>query len=200
MKWTAADLARIGRDVNGNLIGSTTPAPSKPGKTNYVHEVALAVEEKYGLNDMSEDTFVVFIPGHVPSSKNSKQAFVEARTEEDYVDGKFVQKQKFIPRITDNEQTKRYRQESKQHWIENQPGFLQAIAGKPKPYRLEFHFVRKTRHKWDFGNICQILLDMMQEYAWVDNDDTTTVLPYPPESAPFFSYDKLNPGVYIRVL
>lgn len=74
------------------------------------------------------------------------------------------------------------------------------IATKPKPYIVEFHIVRKSKHKWDFHNAVQVLCDLMIEYGYVDDDNTDEMFPVPLEkNKVLYSYDKDNPGVFVSI-
>ena len=70
-----------------------------------------------------------------------------------------------------------------------------------KPYKVGFHFVRGTRHKFDFNNANQIIADLMVAHDFIEDDDMDNFVPYPLEiEGRVYSYDKENPGVYISIL
>lgn len=69
------------------------------------------------------------------------------------------------------------------------------------PIKLGLHFVRKTKRSWDFHNICQILFDIFTTLEVIPDDDVNHVLPFPLLlDGKWYSLDKDNPGVYIKVL
>jgi hypothetical protein len=134
--------------------------------------------EKIQLLDGDE---YIFIPYNTPSSKNSKQWT-----------GKFL-----IPSKT----VKEYTKNTKNDWLNNKDLFLSLLEGKEKPYCVAFHFVRKSKHKFDFINACQIVQDLMVEYKWLDDDNMDEMIPavlFMDNNA--YTYDKTNPGVYIKVV
>ena len=111
----------------------------------------------------------IFIPKNVPSSKNSKQLFKNSRTGRTF--------------ITESEACKKYRKATKVIWQLHKRNFLKLIEGKKKPYFIEFTFVRETKAKWDFHNMVQLPLDLMQEYGWIEDDDIHNAIPVPPRGS-----------------
>jgi hypothetical protein len=81
------------------------------------------------------------------------------------------------------------------------------------PLRIGFHFVRNSRHKFDFHNAVHILSDLMAAYGFIHDDSCDYFVPYPvplssirdgmfhlcAEEAGCYTYDKENPGVYIMI-
>jgi Holliday junction resolvase RusA-like endonuclease len=125
---------------------------------------------------------LIFIPGAVPSSKNSRML---TRS------GLFIA----------SKATQKYRKITAPLWLIHKPEFKAMLAGKPKPIIIGFHFVRKTRNKWDFINPAQTIQDEMTKAGWIDDDNVDEVLPVPLSiNGSFWSYDKTNPGVYITVM
>ena len=69
------------------------------------------------------------------------------------------------------------------------------------PLQLGLHFVRGSKHKWDFHNPCHILLDLMTAFDIIPDDNVDYVLPFPLEiNGSYWSYNKETPGVYIKIL
>lgn len=123
---------------------------------------------------MKEDS--IFIPFNTPSSKNGRR----------YVRGRSI----------GSPSTEKYYKLSRQYWIDNKQAFKQLLKGKTKPYLIEFRFVRGSRRRFDYINPLQTCQDLMVKYGWLDDDNSEELLP---SFAPY-SYDKDNPGVYIKVL
>lgn len=117
-----------------------------------------------------------FIPGNVPSSKNSRQWT-----------GKF-----FIASKT----TQKYRKDSEQHWIAARDSFLESVKDLPKPYHIAFEFIRGSKHKFDYINPLQTVQDEMVKYGWIEDDNADILLPM---VLPY-KYDKEKPGVIIHVI
>ena len=63
------------------------------------------------------------------------------------------------------------------------------------------HFVRKTHHRWDFNNATQVVQDLMSDYEWLEDDNTDIMYPVPfIIDGVYYTYDKKQPGVYIKVI
>lgn len=126
---------------------------------------------------------MIFIPYNVPSSKNNRRNFrgisLYSKVAENYV------------KIT------------KAMFLDNKQQFLSMLEGKSKPYIIGFHFIRQSKHQFDFTNAVEILADLMQKYEWLENDNMDNAIFVPIESVveqgKYYSYDKNNPGVYIKV-
>lgn len=127
-------------------------------------------------------TKAIFIPGNVPSSKNSRSLAI--------VNGK--------PKSFESKLCREYRKQNGGLFMDLHKKFSQSLIGKSKPYRIEFLFARKTKQRFDHHNAVQLLLDMMSEYGWIVDDNADEALAVPPIK-PYF-IDKNNPGVYITVL
>lgn len=118
----------------------------------------------------------IFIPGNVPSSKNSR-----------VWTGKF-----FIA----SKQTTKWRKETENDWINNKESFLKSLENKEKPYKISFKFVRESKHKFDYVNPLQTIQDEMVKHGWLEDDNSDEILPvFEP-----YSYSKDKPGVYITIL
>ena len=117
-----------------------------------------------------------FIPFNTPSSKNSKQWT-----------GKF---------LTSSKNTHLWRKLTEPHWVKFKSEFLKELENLPKPYNIEFTFVRKSKHKFDYVNPLQTVLDEMVKHGWLADDNCDEVKPFFGD----YIYNKENPGVYIEIL
>ena len=124
---------------------------------------------------------MIFIKGNTPSSKNSKQ-FVTLKN------GKTM--------LLNSKTVQNYIKKSKVDWIKNKTEFLKMLENKEKPYRVELYFIRDTRKRFDYINAAQIIFDLMQEYEYIEDDDSTNVTPV----FKGFEVDKARAGVEIRVI
>lgn len=124
---------------------------------------------------------MIFITGNTPSSKNSKQ-FVTLKS------GKTL--------LINSKTVQKYIKESKVDWIKNKTEFLKMLKDKEKPYKIELYFIRDSRRRFDYINAAQIIFDLMQEYGYIDDDDSTNIIPI----FKGFEVDKVRAGVMIRVL
>ena len=125
----------------------------------------------------------IFIPSNVASSKNSKNIFKNKHT------GKMF--------ISSSDLTKEYILRTELHWVLNRPKFLKLISGMDKPLHIEFQFVRASKRRFDFVNLLQLPLDCMVKYEWIDDDDTTNIVPV---INPKVLYSKDSPGLFIKHL
>lgn len=125
----------------------------------------------------------IFIKGNVPSLKNSKQIFKNSKTGKSF--------------ITSSELCKKYVESTDIHWRVFKLKFLDMIKDKEKPYRIQFFFIRDQHKAFDYVNISQMCLDLMQTHGWLKNDDNLNVIP---NFDCGYGYDPKMAGVIIRVL
>lgn len=132
----------------------------------------------------------IFIPTNTPSLKNSKvwtgRRLIPSKTVREYI------------------------KSSAKDYESNKKIWDRLIKDQDKPYKVGFHFIRKSRHKFDFINACQIVQDLMVEHKWIDDDNMDELIPFcvlhrSTEDPDFsivsgYTYDKDNPGVLITVL
>ena len=121
-----------------------------------------------------------FIPGNVPSSKNSK-----------VWTGKFMVWSKAA---------QKYRRNTKKDWlihkIEFRKEVIKAVSGNKYPLKVSFKFIRGSKHKFDYVNPAQTILDIMVDSGWISDDNADMILPvFEP-----YEYNKENPGVIIKIL
>jgi len=116
-----------------------------------------------------------FIPGNVPSSKNSRQWT-----------GKY-----FIA----SKSTQLYRKDTEKYWTDYKESFLEAISGIKPPYVIMFEFIRGTKHKFDYVNPLQTIQDEMVKHGWIEDDNADILIPILIK----YKYDKNNPGVRIYI-
>ena len=129
---------------------------------------------------------MIFIAGNTPSSKNSKRIIT--------ITNKKTGKK--TTRLINSEVTEKYIKTSKTDWILNKRNFLKMLENKEKPYKIELFFIRDSRRRFDYINAAQIIFDLMQEYGYIEDDDSTNVIPV----FSGFKVDKARAGVEIRVL
>ncbi len=116
-----------------------------------------------------------FIPGNVPSSKNSKQWT-----------GRFLVMSKTM---------KTYVKNTADFWALYAADFREKTKDLPKPLRVEFQFVRDSRRKFDYINPAQSVQDLMVEYGWIDDDNCDEIVPvFEP-----YKYDPSGSGVFISI-
>ena len=126
---------------------------------------------------------MLFIEGNFPSFKNSKQ----------------MTKQGFLIM---SKTVRNYLKEYEYQWKdeENKKIFLEMLHGLEKPYKIAIHFVRGTKHKYDWVNMVQGVQDLMVKHNWIEDDNTDIMYPSLLEiEGSYSSYSKETPGVYISV-
>jgi len=118
----------------------------------------------------------IFIPGNVPSSKNSKQWT-----------GKY---------LVSSKSTAKYVKASVLYWQKYQKRFLKMIEGKEKPYKIGLYFIRDSHRRFDLINAAQLPCDLMVKNEWIDDDNASEIIPV------FlgFEVDKINAGIIITIL
>lgn len=123
---------------------------------------------------VDENTF--WIEGEVPSSKNNKRWT-----------GKILISSKF---------TMKWRNNTSVFFLQEKERFRKRIESLSAPLYIEITFVRRTKARFDYINMCQAVFDAMVSHGWIEDDDANNVKPY------FGDYiqNKKSPGVYIKVL
>lgn len=136
---------------------------------------------------MTTTPVTFYIPGNVPSSKNSKIATRH---------GVFISKQ-----------TREWVRKTRNWFVYYRKDFLAALEGKEKPYRIGFKFVRDSRRTFDYLNPMQTVQDMMTggfkekkteetlSRTWLEDDNADIILPIPEP----YEFKKNDGGVYIIV-
>ena len=124
---------------------------------------------------------MIFIAGNTPSSKNSKQFITLKNGKKLLLNSKIVRK---------------YIDKSEIDWRFNKTEFFKMLKGKNKPYKIELYFIRDSKRKFDYINAAQIVFDLMQEYGYIEDDDSTNIIPV----FKGFEVDKSRAGVEIEVL
>lgn len=130
--------------------------------TGKIYAQALGLNTPVSPGPLTTSQF--FIPFNAVSKKNSKQA---QTTKTGHT------------RVISSEAYLDYAKLSSDHWTAQRATFSNLVSGLPRPIRLSMKFIRSTRGKFDFGNMCQGPLDLMQEHGWIPDDDMENVLCYP---------------------
>lgn len=126
---------------------------------------------------------VIFIRANTASSKNGRVFSIKHK------------------KSFDSKQTREYKLASKQDYVDFEYVFKQMVEGHTKPYFIGFHFVRKSKHKYDFINPCQTVQDLMVQYGWIEDDNTTIMYPVPFKiDGRYETYNKDEPGVYVTIM
>lgn len=160
------------------------------GNTGMVSkDVRIEEDQNAGLDLINRR---IFIPGEVPSLKNSKVLYLKNKNTKDGGTRK-------IPAITSSNFVKKYKAESCWYYKLFAQNFRAMLKDKPKPYIIEFQFVREYHDIWDFANMVQMPQDMMVDFKWIEDDNVNVILPMPNVVEPYL-INPLRPGVWIKVL
>lgn len=138
----------------------------------------------------------VFLQGNVPSLKNSRvktsKGVFHSATVRRYLQQIGVKSYNVKKAEYEN-----YKSSDRPNQFEVLKDFF---SGVTYPCKMGFHFVRKSRHKFDFHNAVQILTDLMVAHGFLEDDDMDHFIPFPVErDGKWYTYDKENPGVYITI-
>lgn len=72
---------------------------------------------------------------------------------------------------------------------------------RTKPIILHIHFIRGSKHRFDFINICQIILDLLVAHDFIEDDNMDYLIPFPMFiDNKWYSYDKTEPGVILKII
>ena len=142
---------------------------------------------------------LIFIPGNVPSSKNSrintKHGSFASKTVKTYLNSLGIQSYSSSKKLV-----KGY--VNKPNLIENlREDFLKQTSGKQLPLEIGFHFVRDSRRKFDFHNIVQVVLDLLTASDFIIDDNMDCVIPFALKiENKFYSVNKEQSGVWIKII
>ena len=139
----------------------------------------------------------LFIEGNVPSLKNSKiktsRGVFSSKTVQNYLRSLGIQHYSARRKVV----VKYARKDNE--FLKCADYFNKYLV--EKPYEVGFHFIRGSKHRFDFNNASQILADLMTAHDFIEDDDMDNFLPYPMKiNGNAYSYDKENPGVLIKIL
>ena len=141
---------------------------------------------------------LIFVPFNTPSLKNSK-----IKTSRGIFSSKTVKKYLSLLGIQRYSSSKKevigyVKRENIFELLREQ--FEKALEGKKEPFDIGFHFVRNTKHNFDFNNATQIIADLLVAHNIIEDDNMKYFLPYPLKiDGNAYSIDKENPGVYIKI-
>lgn len=141
---------------------------------------------------------LIFIPFNVPSLKNSKiktsRGIFPSKTVKNYLTDLGIQRYSASRKEVVGYKTKPNKFE------ELREIFNKALEGKEPPIEIGFHFVRKTKHKFDFNNANQIIADLLTAHGIIEDDNMDCFIPYAFKmNDKFYTIDKENPGVYLQI-
>lgn len=141
--------------------------------------------------------FKVFIPGNVPSLKNSKikttRGIFPSKAVKNYLRSFGIKRYS----VRDKEVECYSRSENLFYPIFRK---LPKLHEKDYPILIGFHFIRKTHADFDFNNATQIIQDLLVAHNIIADDSMRFVIPYPLKiDDKYYSIDKHNPGVILLI-
>ena len=154
---------------------------------------------------------MIWIPGSVPSLKNSKvktnRGIFSSPTVNKYLRSIGIQSFSSKHKIV-----KGYVDKSRPNQIELiREQFEQMKVGKENPIFIGYHQVRKTKALFDFNNSVEIIQDLLTAHDLIEDDNVQFVFPIPMSitgelptlqnlrTKQWYSVDKENPGVWLKV-
>lgn len=153
---------------------------------------------------------MIFIPGNVPSLKNSKvktsRGIFSSKTVNKYIRALGIQSFSSSKKIV-----KGYVDPNKPNLFEAlRPQFEAMKKGKADPLIIGYHQVRNSKRLFDFSNSVEIIQDLMTAHGFIEDDNVKYVIPVPMNrkgelpnihnlNDEWYSVDKENPGVYIKI-
>jgi hypothetical protein len=146
---------------------------------------------------------MVFVNGSIPSSKNSKVATSKGVFHSKTV-GKFLREQGIQHYSVSKKQITYYKTRPCVFPVKELKDLISGsskIGSEGGPIKIGVHFIRQTKAKFDFHNICQILFDLMVAFDIIEDDNMDCILPFPMQiDGKWYSVDKDNPGAYISII
>ena len=123
----------------------------------------------------------IFIPGNVPSSKNSRMMTKS---------GLLIKSPLCF----------KYEKATKDIFVEKSKEFREYVGEIDKPLFIRLHFVRDSKRRCDFHNLTQFIADLLVKNGWIEDDNMNQVffVPYKIEGK-WYSIDKKNCGIWIKV-
>ena len=154
---------------------------------------------------------MIFIPGNVPSLKNSKvksrRGIFASPSVSQYLRSLGIQK--FSSR---DKTVKGYVDKNRPNQIEQFRERIQKMKiGKENPLFIGFHQVRNSKRKFDFSNSVELIQDLFVAHDFIEDDNVEYMFPVPMtkdgrlpttknlRKEEWYSVDKDNPGVYIKI-
>jgi hypothetical protein len=133
----------------------------------------------------------VWIPGNIPSLKNSKQivSIPIMGSKKCGACGHL----KASPRLVPSKLHKTYEKASANWWKAATSEWLRHAEPLPRPLRIGFQFYRDSHRRFDYTNSLDTVQDLMVSNKWIEDDCAEVMLPI---VIPY-AYSKENPGVWI---
>ena len=138
---------------------------------------------------------MIFIPGQVPSLKNSKvKGIYHPVTVTKYLRSLGIQGYSASKKTV-----KEYKDPNRPNLFRKYVGNY--FEGAEYPIVLGFHFVRKTKARFDYINSMHIICDLLTAHDYIEDDNCVFLVPQVMKmKGQYYSIDKERPGVYLKIL
>lgn len=153
---------------------------------------------------------MVFIPGNIPSLKNSKVKTSRGIFHSPTV-SKFIRSLGIQHFNSRKKEVKGYKDPLRPNQFEALRSRFEAMKqGKGEPLIIGYHQVRNSKRLFDFSNSVELVQDLMTAHDFIEDDNVKYVFPVPmsidgrlineanPREFPLYSVDKDNPGVWVK--
>jgi hypothetical protein len=154
---------------------------------------------------------MIFIPGSVPSLKNSKVKTKRGIFSSPTVN-KYIRKLGIQSFSSSKKLVKGYIDKDKPNEIETlRKEFEKMKIGKDNPLFIGYHHVRDSKRLFDFSNSIEILQDLFTAHGFIEDDNVKYVFPIPMtidgqlpsidniRKHKWYSVNKENPGVFVKI-
>ena len=143
---------------------------------------------------------MIFIKGNVPSLKNSKvktsRGIFSSKTVKKYLANLGIQRYS-----SSRKEVLGYKTRPNIFQEQIVPQIIELLENKEPPFEIGFHFVRGTKHKFDFNNANQLIADLIVAHDVLEDDNMDYFIPFALKiDNKFYSVDKTNPGVWIKII
>lgn len=154
---------------------------------------------------------MIFIPGNVPSLKNSKIKTGRGIFHSPTV-SRFIRSLGIQGFNSGKKTVKGYVDSARPNQIEAlRELFIEMKKDKGDPIFIGYHQVRNSKRLFDFSNSVEIVQDLFTAHNFIEDDNVKYVFPIPMtmdgelpsvdniRRKSFYSVDKEKPGVYIKL-
>ena len=154
---------------------------------------------------------MIFIPGNVPSSKNSKVKAARGIFSSPAVNA-FLRNLGIQTYNSRRKYVKGYVDKNRPNVIESFREKIEEMKiGKENPLFIGFHHVRKQNREFDFSNSLELIQDLFTAHDFIEDDSVKYMFPIPMSidgdiptlenlrTKEWYSVDKENPGVWIKI-
>lgn len=128
--------------------------------------------------DIDEENLSIFINHNVPSSKNGRTVY--------------------NGHLTTSAAVMKWKRLTHLEFTSKKETFLRfwKSLGSPRPWFIEFTFVKSKDVKFDYLGPAETVQDAMTRHGWTDDDSVYDYKPYFGD----YQVNREKPGVYIRIL